>query len=261
MTQSKEGRTTAKAATPLLPQGKALVLDIETTDLKGDFGHMLMWSAKWLNDPWVYYARIDESTTWRDDCPESRCDDREVVSTLVELIEQSDMVIYHYGDKFDWPFINTRCLANGLLPPAPKSSVDTCKVARSALKMTSNRLGNLAEFLNDPDAQKGGLSKKQWKLAAQGHKPTLDEMLDYCVEDIIATEGVYLRLRPVIRIHPHIAPVMLGEPASVRCPACGSSNTQSHGPRRTMRQIQHRRRCNACGHTYIGHRTSIPKGE
>lgn len=244
----------------LLPQGKVLVWDIETTDFKGDFGHMLMWAAKWVGDDTTYYSRIDDSTTWDDSDPESRVQDREVVEEIVAMIEEADMLVHHYGDKFDLPFLNTRCLANGIVPPAPKSSIDTCKIARAALKMTSNRLGNLADFLASPDARKGALSKKQWKLAGQGHRATLDAMLDYCIADVIATEAVYLKLRSVIRQHPHMAAVVLDEPAALRCPACGGVNTHKHATRRTLRQIQSRRRCDDCGHTYIASRTSIPKG-
>lgn len=245
--------------TVILPKGKILVWDIETTDLKGDFGHMLMWAAKFVGEKDIWSARIDDSASWSDSDPESRVDDKQIVSELIEMIESADMLVHHYGDKFDRPFLNTRCLANGLIPPGPKSSVDTCKVARAALKMTSNRLGNLADFLNPPDQQKGGLSKKQWKLAAQGHRATLDAMQQYCVDDVVATEGVYLRLLPVMTSHPHMAPIIFGEDSALRCPACGSANTHAQGRRRTMHQIHHRRSCKDCGHWYIGHRKSIPK--
>lgn len=242
----------------LLPAGRVLVWDIETTDFKADFGHMLMWAAKFTDEDEVHYSRIDESTTWRDDCPESRCNDREVVQEFVNLVEDADVLVHHYGDKFDWPFLVTRCLANGITPPAYKSTVDTCMVARHNLKMTSNRLGNLADFFNGEDAQKGSLSKKQWKLAAQGHGPTLDAMLEYCISDVIATEQVYLQLRAVMKHHPHIAPVVKGVDQNTVCPACGSAHTQGHGHRRTKRQIQHRRRCQSCAHVFLASVQTIP---
>lgn len=251
-----------KISTPevVLPKGRVLVWDIETTDFSADFGHMLMWSAKFTDEDDVYYSRIDESTTWRDDDPESRCNDREVVQEFVNLVDEADVLVHHYGDKFDWRFLVTRCLANGITPPGQKATVDTWKVARNHLKLTSNRLANIAEFLNDEDSQKGGLSKAQWKLAAQGHKPTLDAMLEYCIGDVIATEQIYLKLRQVMNAHPHIAAVEKGVDVNILCPACGSSNTRQHGLRRTKLTLQHRRRCEEtnCRHVYISKRETIP---
>jgi hypothetical protein len=165
------------------------------------------------------------------------------------------MYVYHYGDKFDLPFVNTRCLLNNVPVPSPKSAVDTCKVARKWTKFTSNRLGTLADALTT--RRKGQLSKRQWKLAALGHRPTMDKMVKYCVGDTHAVEAVYKELRKVMRQHPNMAPVFAGETGSLRCPACGSASTRSHGRSRSMHFLNYHRRCNECSTTYISKKEKI----
>lgn len=245
-----------KKVDDLLTTGKILVWDIETSDFKANFGHMLMWSAKFVGEDHVYYSRIDDNPDYGK-TPHSFLDDKRMLEELVPLIDEADMIVHHYGDRFDLRFVNTRCLENDLLPPLPPTTLDTWKVARSHLAMTSNRLGVLAESFGG-DNQKGGLSKEQWKLAVHGHKPTLDAMLDYCIDDVLATEAVYLKLRPVIRHHPYIGPAT--GPASDRvkqCPTCGSHHTHGHDTRRTKCFEVYRRRCMNCGSAFESSRRKI----
>jgi hypothetical protein len=69
-------------------------------------------------------------------------DDRRIVCELRDLIDRADALVAHYGSRFDLPFVNTRCLEHGELPPAPATMIDTWRIARNTLAMTSNRLKN-----------------------------------------------------------------------------------------------------------------------
>lgn len=241
----------------LLTTGKLLVWDIETTDFKANFGHMLMWAGKWVGEDYIYHARIDDSSTWDPTDPVSMINDREIVEAVRDMIDEADAIIHHYGDRFDLRFLNTRCIMHGIVPPHPPSTIDTWKVARSGLAMTSNRLGSLADSFADPDAQKSQLSKTQWKLANMGHRPTLDAMLDYCIQDVIATEAIYLRLRPIIRNHPYIGAPAGPDERRQQCPACGSLETHGHDTRRTKCFEVYRRRCTNCGTAFESGRRKI----
>ena len=243
-------------ATELLTTGKILVWDIETTDFKANFGHLLCWVAKFVGEEHYYYARIDDHPEYGKD-PFSMMRDDWMTEQIVELIDSADAIVHHYGDKFDLPFVNTRALENGLLPPLPPTTIDTCKVARSGLKMTSNRLGVLAESFGG-DCQKGGLSKEEWKLATHGHRPTMDRMLAYCLDDVLATEQVYLNLRPIIRNHPYIGPAVGSAiERQKQCPTCGSVNTHGHDTRRSKCFEIYRRRCLNCGSAFESGRRKI----
>jgi DNA polymerase elongation subunit (family B) len=246
-----------KTAEELLTTGRILVWDIETTDFKANFGHMLMWAGKFIGEDHVHYARIDDSSFFKQGDPTTMIDDSEIVQAIVELVDSADAIVHHYGDRFDLRFVNTRALVNGIIPPHPPTTIDTWKVARSNLAMTSNRLATLAETFCSEDNQKSGLSKDQWKLAGMGHRPTLDKMLDYCIQDVMSTEELYLALRPVIRNHPYIGPSGTREDRRLQCPTCGSMSTVGHGVRRTKCFEVSRRRCTNCGSAFESGRRKI----
>ena len=234
-----------------LEPGKILVYDIETTDFKANFGHMLMWAGKFVGEDQIYSMRIDENPDYNTGA-RTMIDDKRIVLGIRDLLESADAIVHHYGDRFDLPFVNTRCLEWGELPPAATSKIDTWRVARQNLAMTSNRLGVLAESFGG-DNQKGGLSKNQWKLAHHGDKEVLDAMMEYCIQDVRATEAIYLAMRPLIWNHP----VMHTGNDEILCPACGSEKTHGNGTRRTKHQLIYRQRCTKCGTGFIRRREAI----
>lgn len=232
-----------QAKKPTLP--KVLIWDLETTDLAADFGHLLTAAAKWAGDKQVHTWRIDAHESYGL-TPESMMDDRWIAIQLRDLITEADVLVHHYGDKFDLPFLNTRLLAWGEVPCPQVKTIDTWKVARSNLRLRSNRLGNLAELLNGPDRQKGGLSKAEWKLAMHGDEKTLDAMVDYNIGDVLATEEIYFKLRSLMKNHPYVAEPIEGKEPRLQCPACGSYDSQSTGSYYTKMFHVKRRRCNVC---------------
>ena len=225
---------------------KIMVWDIETTGFKADFAHLLAVAAKWIDDDYVYTWRIDDIEGYGD-TPASYLDDKDIVEEVIEMVNEADMLVHHYGDKFDLPFLNTRALEWGLAPPGAIRTVDTCKIARSQLAMGSNRLATLAEYLNDETAQKGGLTKQEWRVAPHGDRKVMTKMLEYCIGDVMATEGIYLKLRPVMKHHPYVSVPREGVERSTQCNICGSGNTVSGGSYYTKIMHVRRRVCNDCG--------------
>lgn len=231
--------------------GRILVFDTETSDLKANFGHMLLWAAKFIDDPEIYSARIDENSEYGKS-PRSMIDDKRIVTELRDLVDSADAVVYHYGDRFDLRFLNTRCLEHDILPPGKVTSIDTWKIAKYNLAMTSNRLKTLAESFGGNN-QKGELEKEQWKLAVHGDKYVLNAMMNYCMDDVKATEAVYLKLRPLIWNHP----ITHHKEGDTICPACGSENTGGNGTRRTKHYINYRQRCLDCGTSFTRRREKL----
>jgi hypothetical protein len=68
-------------------------------------------------------------------------------------------------------------------------------------------------------------------------------MMKYNISDIIATEGIYLEMRPLMRNHPYMGPE---ERNRKQCPACGSLKTSTLQPRRTKVYKVIRQRCDVC---------------
>jgi len=241
----------------LLKKGRIVVYDIETTDFKADFGHMLMWAAKDIDSDYVYYDRIDDNEDYGE-TPESMMDDSHIVRSLIDFLTGADIQVGHYASGFDLKFMNTRAIKHDIPPLQPIPMIDTWRVLKDNLALRSNSLKNGAEFFGGP--QKGGLSKSQWALAIHGHKTTLNDMLDYNIDDVLATENVYLKTRPLIKNHPFAGAFSAGladEAWSYVCPACASTTVQRRGVRRTRCFAIRRLQCQSCGLWFDGRRSKI----
>lgn len=229
---------------------RIMIWDLETTDLKANKGHLLTAAAKWLDEPHIYTWRIDWHPEYGS-TPLSFMNDKWIVKEIIEMITESAMLVHQYGDQFDLPFLNTRALYWGLDPAPQIRTVDTWKVMRSNLALTANRLKTGAAFLNGEKEQKqDSLDISDWMLAEHGDKGILKRMLDYNIQDVVATEALYKKLRPLIKNHPYVAPPSAkGEPR-LQCPACGSYRTVSKGSYYTKTMAVRRRRCLDCGNPF-----------
>jgi hypothetical protein len=150
-------------------------------------------------------------------------DDWFVVNELHRVISDSDIIIAHNGDRFDFPKINTRAIFHGFDPIRPNKSIDTLKIARKHFKFTSNRLDYLGKFL--------GLGSKikvdyaLWQRVMDGDKAAIREMAEYNKQDVSLLEAVYKALRPFHTTHPSVS-VIAGTPDT--CPKCGAQHTLNH---------------------------------
>lgn len=246
-----------KRTEELLSSGKILIFDLETTGFDANRGHIMCAAAAWVGDEYLYSWRIDETPGYGSS-PESFFNDGAIVKELVEMCNEADAVCAYYGDygRFDVPYLNTRALANGLSPTAPLTVIDPHKTARRSLKLARNSLDAVASLLNTPH-QKQHLPWADWLVAQYGSAKALSKLVEYCENDVLVLEDVYLALRPLIKNHPNIAPVLAIDDQSVQCPACGSVRTEGHGHRRTKNFLIHRRRCKNCGSVYEGTREKI----
>jgi uncharacterized protein YprB with RNaseH-like and TPR domain len=227
-----------------------MIWDLETTDLKANKGHLLTAAAKWLDEPDTWTWRIDWHPQYGT-TPLSFMNDKWIVKELIDMIRNSSMLVHQYGDRFDLPFLNTRALYWGLDPAPQIRTVDTWKVMRTTLALTANRLKTGAAFLNTEAEQKmENLDISDWMLAEHGDKKILAEMLEYNVSDVIATEALYKKLRPLIKNHPNVAPPVAGKEPRLQCPACGSMKTISEGSYYTKTMSVKRRRCKDCGNPF-----------
>jgi uncharacterized protein YprB with RNaseH-like and TPR domain len=235
---------------------KVLLWDLETTRLEANLGFILTASAKWLNNDKMMTWRIDDGKGYGR-TPKSLINDKWIVRELTSLIDDADMLVHHYGDGFDLPFLRTRALYWGLSPANQIRTVDTWKVASRNLRMASNKLVALCDFLNGEDGQKDtSLSFNKWQLASHGDKSTISKILEYNIQDVYALEELYLNLRPVIHNHPYIARPD-GTDRRLQCHVCGSSNTVSQGSYYTKLYSVKRRRCKECGSPFEEGRSKI----
>lgn len=242
---------------------KILVFDIETSPQQA-FGffhkkyqvsineitrhsHFLCFAYKWLGQDQIGLVsqRHDPQYT-----PGTE-DDRWVAVRLHTLLTQADIVIAHYGDRFDIPYANERFLFHDLGPTAPFQSIDTKAESSRHFKSVSHALGDRTH--------KHGLTEKMknsgWKLwmdCLDGDPDAWDEMEEYNEVDVKALEDWYLKIRPWIgnngkKKHPNLGHyVRTDEPV---CPNCMSPNliVRKWTPHRTQHYEYATMHCKDCG--------------
>lgn len=196
---------------------------------------MLTWAGKYLDEEEVYY----------DSCHhyENHEDDRPILESLHEHLDNADIVIAHNLRKFDRKKVNARFLAHGMSPPSPYRLIDTLEEAKKNFALTSNRLDDIAKLLNiGQKADTGGFDL--WSGCMAGDKKSYETMVDYNIQDVVLLEDVYTALRPWMNNHPNVAVYNDGD--NPQCPKCGSNHLQYRGYATTQTGRFRRFQCQDC---------------
>jgi hypothetical protein len=207
---------------------KVLIFDVETAPLSAyiwriwketiswDMVHrewfFLCWSAKWLysNDVMSDVLSPEEALSE---------DDSRIVKSLWHLIDEADIVVAHNAKKADVPWMNTRFILNGLVPPSSYKVIDTLDIAKRQFRFSSNKLDALAGYFGI--GHKIKTSFALWEGCMKGDAESLREMQRYNIMDVKILEEVYLKLRPWCLSHPNMN--NLQDSAVLSCCKCGSS--------------------------------------
>lgn len=218
---------------------KILILDIEATDLAADIGNLLSIGYKWLGEKKAHIMSIA-------DYPGKKLnDDSRLIEAFRPILEEADLVIHHFGDFYDYPFLRTRALIHNLSPLAEVKTVDTWKIAKKKLKFGSNRLERILEVLGCP-YKKTPVQLSIWADARVGDRKALKYIIDHNYWDVMVEEWVYVRMAPVWSQHP----TMVIDKNKVNCPHCGNEKSRSLGRDYCQTKIYQRRQCLSCGKTY-----------
>lgn len=159
---------------------------------------------------------------------------------VYDALLEADAIVTYNGASFDIPKINGQFLLLGMEPPPPPTQIDLFKTARK-MGYPSGKLDYLSQKLGIGQKVKHD-GFKLWVDVFNGCPKAQAKMAQYCAGDVKLTEKVYLKLRPHIANHPHLA-----ETKKDQCGACGSSRLQSRGLYRTRAIIYQRCHCQGCG--------------
>ena len=179
---------------------KVLIYDIETSPNIGWFWRagyklniqpdniikeraIICVSYKWLGEDQVY------NLTW-----DKNQDDKFLIEQFVEVLNESDLIVAHNGDRFDIKWLKTRALFHRI-PTLPNyRQFDTLKVAKSKFLFNSNRLDYISKFLGYEGKNKTTISL--WTdIMFKKCKKAMNTMLEYCDEDVRQLEKVYNELK------------------------------------------------------------------
>lgn len=215
---------------------RVMIMDIEATNLKADFGFVLCIAWKWSGEDKIYSVSIADAPSFKKDCT----NDKWIIEEFRKAAEQADAIVMHYGSVFDYPYLQARALAHGLplLPKVPY--IDTWRIARKGLALSSNRLASLSRLLGVEE--KTPLSGRIWVKATSGDAKSIKYIVEHCKQDVRVLEQVYDRIKGLRFDNPRLS----GD----GCPTCGSYDIISRGRVRTTKQIMHKFSCNNCGHWF-----------
>ncbi len=174
-------------------------------------------------------------------------DDKELLGKLWKILDECDIVVAQNGASFDVKRVNARFLIHGFKPYSPIKVIDTMLSARRHFGFTSNKLAWLSEHLTDvpKSVHKKYPGFSLWLACLSDDKNAWREMEKYNTVDVIATEKLYLTLRPWISNHPNVA--AYNDTEVMACPKCGSTHVQKRGKSFTQVGVYIRFQCQDCG--------------
>lgn len=245
-----------------------VTIDIETAPINGHVWGI--WEQNlgldMIGDDWTIlsyaYKYLDNSKTFYADAGGRGIDqvrnDAELMRGLWEVLNAADIVVGHNVKKFDLKKINARMFEAGLPPYSPVRVIDTLSSAKTHFAFTSNKLEHLADKTGTPKLKhKKFPGFELWKECLADNPKAWAEMKRYNVRDVVATEKLYVMMRPWIANHPNLG-AYSETTDEHECPKCGSTNTHREGVRVLQQGRYHRYQCGDCGGWSRGKELVIP---
>jgi DNA polymerase elongation subunit (family B) len=194
-------------------------------------------AAKWLHGPMVAKCIADYPGYKAESY-----DDKKLVKDLWKLFDEADIIVAHNGRAYDVKFCKARFIYHGLKPPSPFRTVDTLNVVRKIAKFNSNKLDDLARYMQiGKKMNTGGFSL--WEDCINGDKDAWEKMLQYNKHDVRLLEQLYIKLLPWIDSHPNMTVFT----DRAKCAKCGSANVFYRGVTVAQTGKYRKFQCQDCG--------------
>ena len=165
-------------------------LDIETSNLKANFGIMLCWC---IGDD---EGNIYEDYVTKEDVLSGN-EDKRIVQSCIDAMREFDRIIGHFSTYFDIPYLRTRALIHKI--PFPEHGelmhTDVWKMAKSKLCLHSNRQDVISESMRGKTV-KTRIDNKAWRKSMLGDEKAIAEVLDHCERDVEDLVNNYNMLLP-----------------------------------------------------------------
>lgn len=217
-----------------------MLSDFPGQTLKATVSSIICFGYKRLGEKKTHCVSAWDFPNWNKDVN----DDSQICLEIARVLSEADQIITHNGRRFDWKFLQTRLMANGMAPLPQIPHVDTCQVVKSNLYLFRNNLKYITRFLKtESKIDTGG-----WDLWVNVHnrdEASCRKMTAYCKGDIRATEAVYKKLLPLTKPVNHNLFQIQG--SKKVCPKCGSTRLKSKGRVLTSVSSYRRLLCVDCG--------------
>lgn len=247
---------------PVIRPPKILFFDIETAPITGyTWGTYEQSVIKILKDWFVlsYAAKFegDDRFFYLDQRFANPIeDDFQLLCGIHHLLSECDVLVGHNSVKFDLKKLNARFIKYDLQPLSHFQHIDTLKIARKHFAFTSNKLADLAKYLNC-DVHKSTHAKfpgfSMWDECLKGNVEAFQEMEDYNKTDVDVLIEVYKKLakwEPSINFQSfYYAPTC----------SCGNTKFYKDGFKYTRQGKFQVRRCSVCSKTFVEKQNQIDK--
>ena len=166
------------------------IWDIETTGLNADYGYILCVGILNFVTGKIDLIRIDDKEN------PDKTSDKWVIQKAIKILNSFDLLVGWYTIRFDHPFLDTRAAKYGLEFQKRNFRRDLWFTSRNRLKLRSNRLGIVGQFLFK-QTLKDSITPEVWNGAIRGDKKALNYVANHCRKDLKETERVYRRFMPL----------------------------------------------------------------
>lgn len=168
--------------------------------------------------------------------------DRDLVLRFAKIANKADVIVGHNGDQFDRKIINARLMYYDQQPIMHLITEDTLKQVRQVTNLPSYRLDFLCKYFNLPG--KLSTASNLWEdVVFKGKKESLQEMVDYCNQDVLILEMLYNKLYPFVKHKINMA-VFNKDPSC--CPVCGSNKLNKYGYSYSLSGKKQKYQCLSC---------------
>jgi len=239
---------------------KVCFIDIESTPLVGvawrkwnpdsiyvtQDSYILSVAYKWMGDE---EATVISLPQFKTAYKRNKSDDSRLLKKIWEIENEADVLVAHNLLSFDLKKIHAGYLRNGFAKPKKAHTVDTLRVLKREMKLTSNRLDDVCQTLNIGEKlPHAGMS--MWLACMEGDPEAWEDMCRYNLHDVDPLlEGLYYFLRDnnwIGSSHPNLA-TATGRVAA--CPTCGQdSGYVKRGWTNTNTQRYQQVQFKNCGH-------------
>ena len=202
-------------------------------------GAIICIGYKWAGEKKVRLLQWDREQT-----------DKSMLEEFVPILHEADEICGHNGDRFDIPWVRTRCLYHRIPMMPGLVTIDTLKLARFYFRFPSNRLDAISQFMNHGEKIK--TDYELWKAVLRDDPKALARMGRYCKHDVNLLEEAQEVMDPYVPARSHIGHGI--------CPGCGSENMTESKHRMTAAgyhkvQLQ----CRDCGKYHTIPRSKLGK--
>lgn len=172
---------------------------------------------------------------------------KQFLRNVHRLLERADIVVGHYVDNADIPWLRADLHIEAGLPPLPPfKTVDTLKVLRSTFKSGApfKSLDAFCQIVGLPAKTDRYDRHAMERAVTDKSVEDRERLVAYCTGDVIATQGLYDWCRPHIKNHPAL--FVDGKDKFMVCNRCGHDTELI--PRRYVADVltYSMRRCTNC---------------